>query len=275
MGKFNYIKKLVKYVLYDYKPREIYVRPKICNNSNFANKVVLVTGGSEGIGFEIAKKFSKCGAHVIITGRNEEKLKKAVSDLNNAIYYKNDIADLEKHRDLLDFIYGKFNKIDILVNNAGISNHEKDYISVSEKSFDEQFNINLKGPYFLTQRIIKREKKDLNIIFITSERGSQCDYLPYGLTKIAINSLIEGLSCEYFKNGIRVNGIAPGATCSNIVKVDKESNLASDYYISNRLFIPEEVAEIVSFLADDTSSCISGEIIHTNGGNHLNTWLKK
>ena len=281
MGLKNYIKKGIRYVVYDHKPQQVYVRTSTISPSEmFKNKVVLVTGGSSGIGLSIAKRFYQEGADVIITGRNEENLKKAVEG-TKIDYIVNDVKDINQHDKLLDMIQKKYKKIDILINNAGISNHEKDFLSVTEKDFDEQFEINLKGSYFLTQNFIKRiideKNKNYNIIFVSSERGAQCDVLPYGLTKNALNALIKGLSCCYVESGIRINGIAPGVTVSNLNKLDKTGDLYSDKYVSGRCFIPEEVAEIALFLASDYAKCISGEIIYCNDGNHLNAYhsLKK
>lgn len=272
----KYIKNAIKYILYDYKPRKVYIKPEMKSPSElFKGKTVLITGGSTGIGYEIAKRFAEESANVIITGRNEEKLSNAVKSMPNAIYFVNDVKDISTHESLLKFIEDKYGDIDILINNAGISNHESDFLNVTEKDFDDQFGINLKGAYFLTQSCIKKvidKKKKFDIIFITSERGSQCDILPYGLTKVAMNSLVEGLSCKYYKHGIRVNAIAPGVTASKLTKIDKNGDLATDHNISKRYFAPEEIAETVLFIASDYSLCISGEVIHCNGGNHLNKY---
>ena len=277
MGLKNDLRKGVKYLINS--RRKVYVNPAMTNLEDlYKNKVVLITGGGSGIGLEMARRFSLAGAKVIITGRNEEKLKKAVSTLSNTIYFQNDIQNISKQDELINFVFKKYEKINVLINNAGISKHEKDFLSVTEQDFDDQFNTNLKGSYFLTQKIIKRlnneEKKDFTVLFISSERGNQCDFLPYGLTKVAINSLVEGLSCRFIEEGIRVNGIAPGVTSSDMVKIAKNGNLATNQYISGRYFRPEEVAEVALFLASDLAKCISGEIIHTNNGNHLRPYFK-
>ncbi|MBR5670042.1 SDR family oxidoreductase, partial [Candidatus Saccharibacteria bacterium] len=89
-----------------------------------------------------------------------------------------------------------------------------------------------------------------------------------GLTKRAINSLTEALSYKYYKNNIRINAIAPGVTATEMTNIDPKLDLFSDS-ISGRFFVPEEVAEVALFLLSDNSKCISGQIIHTNGGNHI------
>lgn len=276
----TYIKRAIKYVLYESKPKQIFVNTNtIPSDDILKEKIVLITGGSDGIGLSIAKKFVKQGAIVVITGRNEDKLKTSCEKYNINDYFVNDIKDISKHNDLLDFIYEKYGKIDILINNAGISLHEKDFLDVTEEGFDNQFGINFKGSYFLTQNYIRRclsesDIIDKSIIFITSERGNQCDYLPYGLTKVSINSFIEGLSCKYIRNGIRINGIAPGVTASSMTKLKNTDDLFDDNYISGRKYSAEEVSEIALFLSSNYAKCISGEIIHCNNGNHLNPWFK-
>lgn len=279
MSVKKYLKRAVKYVLHDSKPRNVHIDALVANPTNqLKDKVILITGGSYGIGLSIAKRFDEEGARVIITGRNEDKLQVAVKEMKNAVYYKNDVKEIKTHDELLDFIYKKYKRLDILVNNAGISNHEEDFLTVTEEDFDNQFGINLKGAYFLTQNCIKRikkeDQKEFNIIFVTSERGNQCDYLPYGLTKVSMNSLVEGLSCRFIKEGIRVNAIAPGVTATPLTKIDPKSDLSTEDFISGRYFIPEEVAEIALFLASDYSKCVSGEILHCNCGNHLNPWFR-
>ncbi|MDD3392085.1 MAG: SDR family NAD(P)-dependent oxidoreductase [Bacilli bacterium] len=274
-----YLKRAIKYILYDFKQDKVYVNvSNIVPSKLLMDKVVLITGGSDGIGLSIAKKFVEQGAKVIISGRNIEKLLKACDKYDISDYFINDVQNINKHDEMLDFVFAKYGKIDILINNAGISLHEKDFFDVTEEEFDNQFNTNFKGAYFLSQnyirRIINKKNIDASIIFITSERGNQCDYLPYGLTKVAINNLIEGLSCRFIRNNIRVNGIAPGVTASSMTKIRETDDLFAENYISGRKYSANEVSEIALFLSSNFSKCLSGEIIHCNNGNHLNPWFK-
>ncbi len=273
MGFRNYIKRGIKYVFNDHNPPivKLFVVQKSANEM-FKNKSVLITGGSDGIGFCIAKRLCAEKANVIITGRDENKLKEACKKIDgNITYYCFDVSDVKKGKDIINQIFTKYGKIDILINNAGISLHEGNILKVKEEDFDRQFAINLKGSYFLSQNYIRKiieNKMQGNIIFVSSERGSQSDDLPYGLTKIAINDLTEGLSAKFCSKGIRVNAVAPGVTATNMTNLKKDQ----DFYSSKpggRFFLPEEVAEVVLFLASDYSKCISGEVIHCNDGNHL------
>ena len=274
MGKIkSYVKRGVKYILKDYKQPIVKIdvvqkKP----NEMFKGKIYLITGGSTGLGFYMAKKLIAEGAMVIITGRKNDKLVTAKEILGkNCDYVVYDIQDISLIDKVLSNLFLKYKNIDGIINNAGISLHEWDFLKVDEKKFDSQFQTNLKGAYFLTQAYIRKilkEKKTANIIFITSERGTMCDDLPYGLTKASINSLVQALSYKYYKSGIRVNGIAPGVTVSNMTGLNKDGDLYNNN-TSNRYFLPEEIAEVATFLLSDYSKCISGEIIHCNAGNHI------
>ena len=242
-------------------------------NNSLKGRTILITGGSGGIGFSIAKKCVIEGATVIICGRTESKLKAAseeidcfykVLDMRDVISFSSVFIDIERE-------VGK--PIDSLVNNAGISFHEKSFFDVTEEGFDEQFSTNLKGPYFLTQEFLRyadsKNIPNVNVLFISSERGFYCDTIPYGLTKNALNSFIQGLSCRYIDKGYRFNGIAPGVTISGMTNISYSDNLYRENSYGKRVFLPEEIAETASFLLSEVSQCISGEIIPCNHGSHL------
>ena len=95
------------------------------------------------------------------------------------------------------------------------------------------------------------------------------DTILYGLSKTVINSLMRGLSRNFYKKGIRVNAVAPGVTTTEMAGRDRDGNSSNPGANSGRYFVPEEVAEVVTWLASDFSKCVSGEIIHTNAGNHI------
>lgn len=274
MGKLKgYFKRGIKYVVKDYK--QPIIKVEVCQkdvSTEFEDKVFLVTGGASGLGFEIAKRLIRDGATVIITGRNKEKLKAATNKLGNkSIAMACDIQNVSKAIELIDNIFTKHNRLDGVINNAGVSLHEWDFLKVTEDGYNSQFDTNLRGGYFLTQEYIRKlldSKRTGSVLFISSERGTMCDDLPYGMTKRAIDSLTEALSFKYYKQGIRTNAIAPGVTATDMTRIKKDEDLYSRSN-SGRVFIPEEVAEVAAFLLSDYSKCISGQIIHTNGGNHI------
>lgn len=274
MGKIlTYIKRGIKYIRTEY--RQPIIKAEIVQKEKsdmFKDKVYLVTGGGSGIGFSIAKMLISENAKVIITGRNEEKLINSKKELGeNCEYYVLDMNMIDKFSVIINEIYNKYGKLDGLINNAGVSLHEWDFLKVTPEGFDTQFYTNLKGAYFLTQEYIKMllEKEDAgNVIFISSERGSMAEVIPYGLTKAAIDSFTKGLSYKYYNKGIRINSIAPGVTATAMTNINKNEDLFTTN-TSGRIFLPEEIAEIVCYLLSDYSKCISGEVIHCNGGNHI------
>ena len=276
MSMKSYLKRLFKFVLYEHK--QPIVKPDIIvkdKNDIHKDRIYFITGGNTGLGYYLAKSLINDGALVIISGRDLDKLKKAQLELGeNCDIKKMDVTNLKECFKSLDEIFEKYGHIDGIINNAGISLHEKDILDVSIDNFELQFDTNLKGAYFISQKYIelffKYNQKKGNIIFISSERGSMCDDIPYGLTKNAINSLTEGLSRRYYKSGI--NAIAPGVTCSNITKYKKDDDLYSDK-AAGRILLPEEIASVTNFILSDYSKCISGEIINCDAGNHISSYF--
>lgn len=237
-------------------------------------KRIVITGGGRGLGFYIARRCKEEGASVLIVGRDEQTLKNASMVLEDCPYIIKDLQDVNHFAEFVNEAANKLGgRIDCLVNNAGISLHEKSYFDVTIDTFDRQFNINLKAPYFLSQEIIKFAKmngiEDLNILFITSERGLYGDSIPYGLTKAAINSLTKGLARRFVNEGVRVNAIAPGVTASDMTGFEKDGNLYRETSCGKRVFIPEEIAEAAIYLLSKESNCVTGEILPCNQGNHL------
>ena len=242
-------------------------------------KNIVITGGSRGLGYYIAKKCIAEGANVLITGRDEKTLKKAVDELgghcNYIVFDAKNIDGIDEFLLKAEELFNK-EKISALVSNAGVSLHEGDFRNVTEEGWDFQFDINLKGNYFLVKKYIdyleSKKDKSGNIVVITSERGYRTDDIPYGLTKVASNSFIKCIASKVISDGIRLNGVAPGVTASDMTGVNRDGNMYAEWMPSNRFFLPEEVAEVVNFLLSDVSNCISGEIIACNQGRHIPHW---
>ena len=241
------------------------------------DRIVLITGGTRGIGKSIAKKCISEGAHVIISGRNKDNCIKASDELG-CLYIQGDISNVKS----IQGIFDKAEKligapIDTLVSNAGVSMHEGGFSNVTEETWDAQINTNLKAGYFLCQEFVKyvnRKKiKKSTILVVTSERARRADEIPYGLTKVASDSYIKALASSLLSAGIRINGIAPGVTVTDMTNRGKDGNLVNPKQKSGRLFLPDEVAQVAVFLLSDAAGCISGEIIACNQGNHISTWL--
>lgn len=240
---------------------------------------IIVTGGSRGLGFYIAKRSIAEGAKVLITGRKEETLKQAVDELGtNATYLVFDVQEVNKIDYFLKQAEEAFHgeKIDSLVSNAGISLHECGFHNVTEEGWDLQMNTNLKGNYFLCKAFVeyleRQENTKGNIVVITSERAKRSDDIPYGLTKVATGSFIQCMAQQVIEEDIRINGVAPGVTASEMTGFRRNGNLYSEYQSGKRIFMPEEVAEVVNFLLSDTSACIAGEIITCDQGRYISRW---
>ena len=241
-----------------------------------AGKKIIVTGGSRGLGAAMAKKFVQEGASVLITGRNEDTLKKTSEEIGCS-YMVLDMMSPEKFDKFISEAESKLDCLDILVNNAGVSLHENSFFDVVPDGFDTQIDTNFKGGYFLTQSFIKRMielGRAGNVLFISSETGETVDFRPYGFTKAAVNSMVQGLAHLYAKNNIRVNAIAPGVTASDMTGFKADDNLYTDYNRISRVYLPEEVAEVAAFLVSDISNCVSGQIIACNNAQSVNARWK-
>ena len=269
------IKRVIKYILYGIPTEHILKCNVVVSQSTkkLLGKNILITGGGRGLGFYIAQKCILEGANVVIVGRNEDVLKTASKELK-CRYIAFDLSNISNISKMLNEAINMLDgRIDCLVNNAGISLHEKSMMEVTLETFDKQLDINLKAPYFLTQKFIKHcidvPNKKASVVFVSSERGLYCDEIPYGLIKAAINSLTRGIARRHVRNGIRVNAIAPGITESDMTIADRTKNMACEYNCGGRFFLPEEVAETAAFILSDEANCINGEIIACDQGNYL------
>ena len=248
---------------------------KIEHGSLLAGKKILVTGGGRGLGYYMAKRFVEEGANVIITGRNKDNLKKAVEEIgNNCSYMVLDVSDVENITDNWNKLCSKYGQIDCLVNNAGISLHESNIFTVNIEGFEKQLDTNLLGGYFLAQQFLSDTNalNGKNILFISSERGYQCDDVPYGLIKASINSLTRGLAKRYSKYGARINALAPGVTASDMTGRKIDGNAFAEDQCGGRYFMPAEVAEVAVFLLSDASKCISGEVVTCDLGQYISSY---
>lgn len=269
------IMRALRYIVRGVQPKVIKANIIVSDSSqSLKGKNILITGGGRGLGFYIAKKCVEEGANVLITGRSEQTLQEASKLLGGCAYIPFDVADIGHIKLFFDQCEDKLKGgVDCLVNNAGISLHESNIMNVTTETYDKQFATNLRAPYFLSQEFIKRynsqKKTSGNILFVSSERGLYCDDIPYGLIKAALNSLTQGLGRRFIDKGIRVNAIAPGVTVSDMTGYKKDGNLLRPAACGERVYLPEEVAEVACFLLSDVAGCISSQIIPCNRGNHL------
>lgn len=256
----------------------------VAPGSVLAGKRVAITGGGRGLGLAMARRFASEGAEVVVSGRNREALDAAaveVGPVAHAVVY--DVSDVSAAPAFLDACEAALGgTVDCLVSNAGVSLHEGRYDRVTPEGFDKAFDTNMRGAYFLAQEWLRRKEAEeghapAQLLIITSETGDQAYDIPYGMTKAAMNSFVRAASRRVYRQGIRVNAVAPGVTLTDMTKDYAEApdgNLYRDC-ASGRTFLPEEVAEVALFLLSDASACISGEVIHTNAGNHISIWWEE
>ncbi len=245
-------------------------------NNALNGKRIIITGGGKGLGFSMAEKFTEEGAKVLIVGRNVAILEKSANQIG-CKYLEFDVTHTGDFNEFINKSAEILGGIDCLVNNAGISLHESSFFDVSEETFDAQISTNFKGPFFLTQSfieyLIKNDRKG-NVLFISSETGDTMDFRPYGFTKAAVNSMVQGLAYLFRKQNIRINAVAPGVTASDMTGIKKDGNLYAGEYASGRFYLPEEVAETACFLLSDLSGCVSGQIITCNNAQTINARWK-
>ena len=236
------------------------------------NRIVMVTGATQGIGCAIAEKCICQGAKVIITGRNKNRLAEIANGLGeNCVALDFDMREVFKFDAVLDRASKYFGPIDSLVNNAGISLHEGDFINVTEETWDDQFSTNLKGPYFLTQSWLRHYRenhmKSGRIIMMASDTSGMGSSIPYGLAKAGIASLTHGLAKKLITEGVRINAVAPGTTLTPMTEDFTHGEVCRESTIGKRALFPEEIAELVVFLLSDLSTCISGNIFGCSEAN--------
>ncbi|MDX8414733.1 SDR family NAD(P)-dependent oxidoreductase [Intestinicryptomonas porci] len=276
MGIKSKIMHLVSFLLHG-ESKPIYAQVSYLSPGNrLAGKKIIITGGGRGLGFAMAKKFAAEGAEVLIAGRNEQTLKDSAAMIG-CRYLKLDVSTPSEFEPFIEKSEKILGGANVLVNNAGISLHERTFFDVTPETFDKQIDTNLKGAFFLTQVFIahlKNRNTKGNVLFVSSETGDTMDFRPYGFTKAAVNSMVQGLAYLFRKEGIRINAVAPGITASDMTGIKAGGNLNAGEYAAGRFYLPEEVAEIAAFLVSDSSGCVSGQIITCNNAQTINARWK-
>lgn len=234
-------------------------------------KNVLITGASRGIGKACAEVFLSKNYRVFVNYNKSEYEAKQLSE-KGSIIYKADISKKEETDKMINFINENYGGVDILVNNAGAALPQKVLTDVSEEEYDYIFNVNVKGIFNLTKAVLPYmiNKKKGNIINISSVwglTGGSCEVI-YSASKAAVIGFTKALAKEAGLSGIRVNAVAPGMidTDMNSHLTEKDFEYISEETPLNKIGEASEVAKAVLFLAEDSSSFITGEIINVSGG---------
>jgi NAD(P)-dependent dehydrogenase (short-subunit alcohol dehydrogenase family) len=239
-------------------------------------KVAVVTGGNSGIGLATAKRFQQEGAKVAISGRSRQTLDEAVRTIGNGVLaVQADVAKLADIDKLYAEVSQKLGKIDVLFVNAGVAKFAP-LAETSESTYDEQFDINIKGAYFTIQKALPLLNDGASIILNTSVADSTgtAGASAYSATKAALRSLARTAAAELVGRGIRVNTVAPGPIVTPIFGRTGLPQAAVDEFAKEmlakvpmkRFGQPEEVAGAVAFLASQDASYITGVEINVDGG---------
>ena len=244
---------------------------------NLKNKTCLVTGGSRGIGRSIVERLSNDGAHIIFTYAQDkgaaENLIKGLAEINpNIQAFQMDVSNRESVKNVISSISEINTHIDVLVNNAGI-NKPEDFDKITDDDWDDVVNVNLKGPFIVTQEALPLLKKSnsvsvINIGSVSGQYGGPRT-AHYAVSKAGLISLGQVIARFGAEFNIRCNTISAGLISSEMANAGMQSAAvvqASENIILKRFGEQKEVADVVSFLASDDSSYITAQTINVNGG---------
>lgn len=244
---------------------------------DFTDKVVIVSGGTRGIGFETVREFLDHGAKVVLLGSKQASVDKALAQLaeegkqDHLLGFYPDLSSEASITAMLEEVTQKFGTVDILVNNAGISD-AKTIDDYDDNHFAAVMNINVDALFRLTRLCVPMMKqKGKGVIVNTSSMVSlyaQAAGSAYPTSKFAVNGLTKALARELGKDGIRVNAVAPGIIETDMVKaLDPKMIAAMGARVPlQRLGKPEDIAQAILFLASDAASYVNGAVLSVDGG---------
>jgi 3-oxoacyl-[acyl-carrier protein] reductase len=234
-----------------------------------ANKVALVTGGARGIGAATALKLAQEGADVALTYSKSaaaaEKVADAIKALGRkALVIKADAGQPETMGAMVDAVVKHFGKLDILVNNAGVFEGGGAIGAIDAAQFEHQLNVNVRAVFTTTQAAIKHLKAGGRIINISSVVGERAIFpgiSAYAMTKFAVAGMTRGWAQDLALQNITVNAILPGPIATDMLPDGAEQVAAM-----KRAGKPEEVANVIAFIASDEASYVTGATIPVDGG---------
>ena len=239
---------------------------------DLTGRIALITGGSRGLGYQMARSFAERGADVVVASRKLEGCERVADEIRalgrRALAVSVPAARWDSVDSLIAAAYGEFGRLDILVNNAGMSppmpSHE-----VTEQLFDAVVGLNFKGPFRLASQVAKRMYDGAGgAIINVSSSGALMPLpyvVPYGSAKAALNAMTRSLAAEYGPR-VRVNTLSPGPFLTDISKAwTAEQRERSDNALG-RPGRPEEIVSAALFLASPASSFVTGATIRVDGG---------
>lgn len=259
------------------------------HHGKLQDRVAIITGSTEGIGLAVAKRMAEDGAKVVVSSRKQDNVTRAVDELKSefpgqvagTVCHVGTEADRQK---IIDFTLDQFGAIDILVSNVAVNPYFGSFMDMQESQWDKIFDVNVKAPFLLTQKVIPHMLKNStqkpggdkgSIVYISSiaAYSGLSSIGAYSISKTALLGLCKNMSMEMGPEGIRVNLVAPGVIKTKFSSLLWEEEAgADDYYKSathlKRLGESHEISGLVSFLCGPDASYITGENIVVAGGYH-------
>jgi len=243
---------------------------------NFSGEVALITGGSRGLGLEIAQAFGSAGATVIITARREQWLREAETLLKNQGVSVHaalcDVADAASVEALVQQALAECGKIDVLVNNAGLTWGAPAETMPLER-WRQVIDANITGTFLMSQvvgrHMLERNKGSIvNVASIAGMGGGQLQTVGYNASKAAVINLTKALAIEWASRGIRVNAVAPAMFRTRMTEaiLDRAEAVVAGMMPMGRIGQPGELAPTVLFLASEGASYITGQVVAIDGG---------
>ena len=244
--------------------------------SRFAGKIVVITGGNSGIGLATARRFAQEGAQVVIIGRRQKALDEAIAQIGHeALAIQGDVSKLSDLERIFSHIRQVKGKVDILFANAGLGELQP-LGAITEESFDNTFNVNVKGTLFTVQTALPLMSHGGSIILTGSTTGSMGTpaFSVYSASKAAIRNFARSWALDLQGTGIRVNVLSPGSTATpglfNVLESSGEKErLLADFAQETplgRIGDSDEIAAVALFLASDESSFMTGSEVFVDGG---------
>ena len=240
------------------------------------NKTAVVTGASRGIGLAVAKKLASQGANIAVVYVGDtaegENAKKEIEELGVKVgLYYCDVSNFEESKATVDKIIEEFGGIDILVNNAGIV-RDKLVLTMKEAEFDAVINVNLKGTFNMIKHTYnhfmkKRAGRIVNVSSIVGLHGN-AGQVNYSASKAGVIGITKSAAKELAGRGVTVNAVAPSYIITDMTNALSEK--AREQFTKNipmkRGGLPEDVANVISFLCSDDAAYVTGEVIRVDGG---------
>ena len=244
---------------------------------DYSEKVVVITGGSRGIGRAIAQKFAEDKSKIVIVHHDDDNASAdetlAMLEPTGALVesHRVDVSYFENVEPLFSDILERFGKVDILINNAGIV-RDALLMRMSEKDWDEVLRVNLKSVFNCTQMVIRSMIKQrwgriVNTSSVVGQIGN-AGQTNYAASKAGIMAFTKSLAYEVAARGITVNAVAPGFIDTDMTRPlpDKAKDFFLQKVLLGRIGQPNDVAEVVYWLCSDAAGYLTGQIIHVNGG---------